>query len=167
QDDDHRRRYQVLEGWGRRHFAIGDIGYRWSAQDYESVDGMPYVGRLTGGRTRSWVATGFRKWGMSNGTAAAMMLADLIAGRDNPWAEAFDATRLAPGASLKSLIAENAEVGKRFLVDRLRTLKAPSPDSLGDDEGGIVDIDGDPVAADRDEAGELHTVAATCTYLGC
>jgi glycine/D-amino acid oxidase-like deaminating enzyme/nitrite reductase/ring-hydroxylating ferredoxin subunit len=166
-DDDTRRRYQALENWGRGHFSIEDIGYRWSAQDYESVDGMPYVGRLTGGRTRSWVATGFRKWGMSNGTAAAMILADLIAGRDNPWAEAFDATRLAPGASIKSLIAENAEVGKRFLADRLRTSKPPSPDSLGNDEGGIVDLDGDPVAAYRDKAGELHAVAATCTHLGC
>src|SRR5438270_6830294 len=166
-DDDTRQRYQALEDWGRGHFAIEDIGYRWSAQDYETVDGMPYVGRLTGGRSRSWVATGFRKWGLSNGTAAAMMLVDLIAGRQNAWTEAFDATRLAPGASLKSLITENAEVGKRFLVDHLRTLKAPSPDSLGNDTGGIVDIDGDPVAAYRDEAGELHAVAATCTHLGC
>jgi Rieske Fe-S protein len=38
---------------------------------------------------------------------------------------------------------------------------------LGDDEGGIVDVHGEHVGAYRDETGELHTVAATCTHLGC
>jgi len=39
------------------------------------------------------VATGFQKWGMSNGTAAAMMLVDRIFGNDNPWAVQGPAVR--------------------------------------------------------------------------
>ncbi|MBV8981648.1 MAG: FAD-dependent oxidoreductase [Acidimicrobiia bacterium] len=167
QDDDTRRRYEALEDWARAQFGAEEIGYLWSAQDYETIDGMPYVGRLTSGRERSWVATGFRKWGMSNGTAAAHILTDLIAGRDNPWAEAFDSTRLAPGASLKSLVSENANVGKRFVTDWLKTWRPRPAESLGNDEAGIVDLDGDTVAAYRDDSGELHSVSGICTHLGC
>ncbi len=59
-------------------FAPSEIGYRWSAQDYESVDGLPYVGRLTPAHERRLVATRFRKWGMSNATSAALILTDPI-----------------------------------------------------------------------------------------
>ena len=92
-DDDTRQRYEALEEWAGQSFDVESIGYRWSAQDYETVDGLPYVG-LSPGRSRSGSATGFRKWGMTNGTAAAMILSDRISGRSNPWAEAFDSTRL-------------------------------------------------------------------------
>jgi glycine/D-amino acid oxidase-like deaminating enzyme/nitrite reductase/ring-hydroxylating ferredoxin subunit len=166
-DPDTRERYGALDGWARHHFPVAEVGYRWSAQDYESVDGLPYVGRLTPGRGRIWVATAFRKWGMSNGTAAAMILSDLISGRDNPWAETFDATRLAPGASLKSLVTENLEVGKRFVIDRVKTRHPQPVEELATGEGAIAELDGEPVAAYRDEDGTLHTVAPNCTHLGC
>ena len=113
-DDDTRRRYQALEDWARATFDVVEIGWRWSAQDYETVDGLPYVGRLSSFNRQVWTATGFRKWGMSNGTAAAMIIADRIAGRDNPWSKTFDSTRLAVGASIRQLITENLEVGKQL-----------------------------------------------------
>ena len=121
-DEDSRQYYDALEGWAGERYGDVEVGYRWSAQDYETVDGMPYIGRLSNDSARIWTATGFRKWGMTNGTVAAMILSDLISGRENEWAEAFDSTRLAPGASIKSLVTENLDVGKRFVADRLRAL---------------------------------------------
>jgi glycine/D-amino acid oxidase-like deaminating enzyme len=129
-DDDTRQRYDALESWAGEHFDVEEIGYRWSAQDYESVDGLPYIGRVLPTSHRVWVATGFRKWGMTNGTVAAMILRDLISGRDNEWAATFDATRLAPGQSLRTLIRENVDVGKRLVADRL-TKKGPTCTHLG------------------------------------
>src|SRR3954469_2632542 len=166
-DDDTRQRYAALERWMQDRFAGAEIGYRWSAQDYESVDGLPYVGRLTPAHERIFVATGFRKWGMTNGTAAAMILTDLIAGRDNPWFEAFDATRLAPGASIKSLVTENLDVAKRFVADRVRTFRPDTADTLHADDGGVVILNGETVAGYRDPSGVLHAVTADCTHLGC
>ena len=32
------------------------------------------------------MATGFNKWGMTNGTVAAQIVTDAIVGRRNPWA---------------------------------------------------------------------------------
>lgn len=162
-------RYEVLEAWARERFGseAGRFGYRWSAQDYTSADGIPYIGRITSGTDRVWVATGYGKWGMSNGTAAGMILSDLILGRPNEWAEAFDSTRLAPKQSAKSLLSANLDVAKRFIGDRMAKLRAPGASELAPGTGGIVDLDGKTVAAYRDDAGVLHTRSAACTHLGC
>ena len=37
----------------------------------------------------TWVATGFRKWGLAMGAAAAQLITDAIAGRENPLAGVF------------------------------------------------------------------------------
>jgi glycine/D-amino acid oxidase-like deaminating enzyme/nitrite reductase/ring-hydroxylating ferredoxin subunit len=166
-DDDTTDRYDALEAWTHDLFAGAEVGHRWSAQDYVSLDGVPYVGRLTSHADRVFVATGFRKWGMTNGTVAAVILDDLLAGRDNPWAETFDSTRLAPGASVASLVRENVEVGKRLVGDRIRTLHPSPAEELAVGEGKICRLGDDTVAAYRDAGGVLHAVAANCTHLGC
>ena len=78
------------------------------------MDGMPFVGRLTPDHERTFVATGLRKWGMTNGTAAARIIADAIAGTDDGWAEAFDATRKRPLKSVKDFAKENINVAKHL-----------------------------------------------------
>jgi glycine/D-amino acid oxidase-like deaminating enzyme/nitrite reductase/ring-hydroxylating ferredoxin subunit len=166
QGGDTNRYYAELEQWGRANFDIRSVDYRWSAQDYMPVDMVPYVGRSPRSE-RLHVATGFKKWGLSNGTAAAMMLADSILGRPNPWAEAFDATRVDAGGSAKEFVSENLNVAKRFVSDHVARLRAPSADHLGPGEGGIVDVDGSKVAAYRRPDGTLQAVTATCTHLGC
>lgn len=159
-------RWGALERWAREHFQVESFEHRWSSQDYTTVDGMPYVGRCP--RTeRVLVATGFRKWGLTNGTAAAKILADGLAARDNPWAEAFDATRIGDAGTVKALVEENMHVAKRFVKDHVSRLTAPSADALAPGEGGMVKLDGDTVGAYRDPEGKLHVVSITCTHMGC
>jgi len=155
-----------LERWAREHFEVESFEYRWSAQDYTTVDDVPYVGRSPR-MTRTFVATGFKKWGLTNGTAAAQILADLIAGRDNPWIEAFDATRIGDADTVKKLVEQNLHVGKRFVKDRVARLGAGSVAHLEPGDGGMVDIDGDTVGAYRDATGAVHAVSITCTHMGC
>ena len=66
---------------------------RWAAQDCMSLDGVPYVGQYSASTPELFVATGFNKWGMTSAMAAAMVLADLVMGRENPWAEVFSPSR--------------------------------------------------------------------------
>ena len=158
-------RYETLETWAREHFDVLDIGHRWSAQDPAPADGVPYVGGLRPFGDRVLVATGFNKWGMTNGTAAARMLADRIAGRPNPHASLFDSNRVDPRAAGPTLVKENASVALHFVGDRLA--RAGDPQDLALGEGAIVKLDGRRTAAYRDEAGVLHALSPTCTHLGC
>lgn len=167
QDPDTRQRYAALEEWARHNFPVRSVDYRWSAQDYVPVDHVPFVGPLEPTSERVLVATGFKKWGMTNGTAAAMMLADRIAGRDNPWASFFDTNRLNPRQSVKELVKENANVVKRFVADRLATETSRSVDDLAPGEAEVLVVGGERVAAYRDDDGGLHAVSAVCTHLGC
>jgi glycine/D-amino acid oxidase-like deaminating enzyme/nitrite reductase/ring-hydroxylating ferredoxin subunit len=167
QDPDTRERYAALEAWARDRFAVVSIDHRWSAQDYVSADSVPFVGPLTKGRDRRLVATGFRKWGMSNGTIAAAIVTDRILGRDNPYAAVYDSTRLKPAAAAKDLLKENLNVAKRFIGDRLAALRPPAAEALEPGQACIADVDGAKLAAYRDESGQLHAVSARCTHLGC
>jgi glycine/D-amino acid oxidase-like deaminating enzyme/nitrite reductase/ring-hydroxylating ferredoxin subunit len=166
QDADTRERYAALESWARANFAVRSVDYRWSAQDYVPADHVPFVGPVAPGSERVLVATGFKKWGMSNGSAAGAMLADRIAGRDNPFAPFFDSTRLNPRQSVKELVKENADVVKRFVGDRLRT-ETRSVADLGPGQAAVVVEGAERVAAYRDEDGTLHAVSPICTHMGC
>ncbi|HYH36048.1 MAG TPA: FAD-dependent oxidoreductase, partial [Candidatus Saccharimonadales bacterium] len=77
-------------------------------RDYLAYDGVPLVGKLYPWSRNLYVATAYRKWGLSNGTAAAMILCDTITGKENPWAATFDATRLRPVASIPRVAFETA-----------------------------------------------------------
>ncbi len=159
-------RWGELERWAREHFAVESFEYRWSAQDFTSLDGLPYVGRSAVSR-RVYVATGFRKWGLTNATAGAQLLADIFADRRNPWLEAFDASRVSDLAAIDQLATNTATVAKHFVGDRLARVTAPDIDILQPGEGKIVRSGRGSVAAYRDPEGEVHCVAATCTHLGC
>ncbi|MEY2468652.1 MAG: hypothetical protein QOF21_1350 [Actinomycetota bacterium] len=130
QELDTTARYAALEVWARKTFDVREIGYRWSAQDPSTLDRMPYIGQLTSKRTHTWVATGYGKWGMTNGTVAGMILSERILGRDHPWQAAFDSTRAKPMVSLNRIVKENLNVAKHFVADRL-TKDGPTCTHLG------------------------------------
>jgi len=111
--------FERLVTYGRDRFGIDDFTYRWATHDYVSVDHVPYVGRVTRGSDGLFTATGFGKWGLTNGAAAAMMLRDLILGKSNPWQSLFDSKRVKPLASATSFLKENGEVAIHFIADRV------------------------------------------------
>jgi Rieske Fe-S protein len=126
---------------------------------------VPYVGRHDPLSSRVWVATGFRKWGLAMGAAAAELLATQIAGREHAWAPLFDPQRLRPKASVASFVKENANVALRFVGDRV--VKRGSVDEIAPGEGRIVGAGLGQRAAYRDDDGRLHQLSARCTHLGC
>jgi len=114
--------YADLEQWARDTFEVASIEARWSAQDYSPVDHVPYIGRSPR-RSHTFVATGYRKWGMTTAIVAGRLLADAITGVENPWAEVFDATRVDPTGSAKEFVQTNAHVVKPFVEGRLPATK--------------------------------------------
>ena len=66
---------------------------RWATQDCMTLDGMPYIGQYSKRTPNLYVATGFNKWGMTSSMVAAMVLGDLVQGRENPYADIFSPSR--------------------------------------------------------------------------
>ncbi|SUD49085.1 Gamma-glutamylputrescine oxidoreductase [Nocardia otitidiscaviarum] len=67
--------------WTQRHFPGAEPVFRWSAQDYHPIAELPYVGPLLPWNDRVLVATGFAKWGLTNGVAAARALVGRLTGK--------------------------------------------------------------------------------------
>jgi glycine/D-amino acid oxidase-like deaminating enzyme/nitrite reductase/ring-hydroxylating ferredoxin subunit len=158
--------YRNLEKWIRSVYSVNSIDYRWSTQDTVSIDNLPYIGRLPSESENSFVATGFRKWGMTTGTAAAMILTDLVLGRSNPWEEVYDPSRFKPIESAKKLFSQVAEATKGLVGDRITSPSEKAAD-IAPREGAIVKIEGERVAAYRDRDGVLHTLDPACRHMGC
>lgn len=89
-------KFNRLTNYAGKHFGSTDIKYSWSDRDYLAYDDIPLVGRLYPWSKNLYVGTAFKKWGLTNGTAAGMILTDLINGKPNQWAQVFDATRMRP-----------------------------------------------------------------------
>ena len=159
-------RYRRLAAFSRDRLGTGEPAFRWSTQDGIPVDGLPYVGLMSPGSTHVHVITGLRKWGLTNGTAGALILADTLCGRANPWARVFDSNR-APRAG------GAASAGRSVPVPPRRQQAPPAPAdkdaavSLAPGEGAVIDRGGEKVAVYADPAGKLRSVSAICTHLGC
>jgi glycine/D-amino acid oxidase-like deaminating enzyme/nitrite reductase/ring-hydroxylating ferredoxin subunit len=165
--DDEEQHDEALREWARERFGVAEVRYRWTRHDLWPVDGLPYIGRIGRGQDHVYVATGFGAWGMTNGTAAAMLLRDVLAGRDSDWAELYDPVRRDLGAGVGEFMRHNLKVAAHWVGDRLSGA-AEEPEDLGRDEAAVLLGDrGEHIAAYRDERGELHSVSATCTHLGC
>jgi glycine/D-amino acid oxidase-like deaminating enzyme len=91
-----KKRYQRLANCAIEHFGATKITNKWSDMDYMGYDNLPLVGKLYPWSRHRYTGTGYMKWGLTNGTAAAMILRDLIMDEPNPWQKVFDSTRLSP-----------------------------------------------------------------------
>jgi glycine/D-amino acid oxidase-like deaminating enzyme/nitrite reductase/ring-hydroxylating ferredoxin subunit len=140
--------------------------YRWTNEDFTPMDDAPFVGWSSSLPSAYLVATGFDAWGITNGTAAAMMIAETIAGRDHPWLKLFDARRIKPIAGGAEFVKENASVAAH-LVGGYVAHKPRDFDAIGPGEAAVLKVDGDNVAAFRDQSGRVHAVSAVCTHMGC
>lgn len=160
-------RYEKLEAQAREYFDVDAIEYRWSTQDYVSVDRVPFVGPIAPQVRNVYVATGFGGWGMTNGTAVGILLADLITGRDNDWEDVYHPTRFRFGASKDELFSHNRHAIEHVVRDRVDRPPRLDLDDLEPGEANVFEGPDDPVAVYRDEGGDIHAVSAVCTHMGC
>jgi glycine/D-amino acid oxidase-like deaminating enzyme/nitrite reductase/ring-hydroxylating ferredoxin subunit len=166
EDDLGRGRYQRLRDYVSAHFDVDTFEHAWSAQQYASGDGLPYIGR-TATAADVMTATGFGANGLVWGTVAGNLLGDLLRGRENPWAERFSARRFTPVKSAAQWFKENVSVAGHMVSDRLGRGRYDNLEQLAPGEGGIVSVGGERLAAYRRPSGELSTVSAVCPHMKC
>lgn len=165
QRDDAADRFRRLEDWTRRRYPkVESIDYEWSGQVMEPADGFAMIGPNPDGAENVYLATADSGQGMTHGTIAGILLADLAQGKENPWAELYDPKRKSLGA-IKDIIRENLNVAVQY-----GDWVTPGESSFGDiprGEGRLVRMGAHKVAAYRDERGLLHLRDASCTHLRC
>lgn len=153
QDGDVGRRFRHLETWARSNLPVGEVAWRWCNEDYDTPDRVPYVGEPDPGKSPGFhIATGFNAWGISNGTAAGLLVADRISGRRRPWEGIYDPAR---------------PYDEGFHEDGDSQSIVESVEDIAPGQGGVIVRGDEKIAAWRDDAGKLHALSAACTHKGC
>lgn len=146
------RRFLELEDWTRERFKVGDLVWRWTNEDYDTADRVPYVGAPSDEAPGLYIATGFNAWGITNGTAAGLLVSDLVLGNANAAASLYDPKRTFPddfnqGSGTKS--------------------KAASVSDIAPGDGGIVKVGDESIAVYKTMSGMVRAFSASCTHAGC
>ena len=158
--------FAALEVYARQHFGDHAVAYKWSGQVLETADGLPFIGKNPLDE-HVYVATGYSGNGMTHGTLAAMLLTELVQGRESEWAALYDPSRKKPLASAKEFVIENAGVAAHMIGDRLKKSDAADFDEVKPGQGKLVTHHGARLAVYRDASGVLSTCSAVCPHLGC
>lgn len=157
---------QRLRDYAQQRFGAGRFDHAWSAQQFRPADGLPYIGRSA--HDNVYIATGFAADGLTWGTVAAQLIADLIARRDNPALDLFSPRRFTPIKSAKTWATENATVIKHLVGDRLSAGDAAAFDAVPRGEGRIVELErGRKYAVHRAHDDTLSVLSPVCPHLKC
>ncbi|SHN88494.1 FAD-dependent oxidoreductase [Desulfitobacterium chlororespirans] len=157
--------YKNLMEFAQRLFTVEEFPYHWSTQDCTTLDEVPYIGQISRSKPNLLIATGFRKWGMTQGTAAALIIRDRIIKGYSPWQEVYNPSRpislnfAASFAANSSLLAFDLTAGK--------LMKGKEVYSLSPGQAVIANMDGRRVGLYMDPEANLHRVDTTCPHLGC
>ena len=143
-----------------------EVKYTWRTEDCIPLDKIPYIGDFSEFMPNIFVATGFKKWGMTGTNIAAHIICDKILGHKNEYEDIFRATRLKPvknyqefgnvlKQSVQSLVIEKFKIPKETL------------DTLNKEEGKIIEISGQKIGVYRDKNDNFYGVKPICSHLGC
>lgn len=164
-----RERVEQIVAWTREHFSGAEPVTAWSAQDYESHNLVPFVGVLPRSLGRVRFATGFGKWGLTNGPAAALRLAAEV--QRVPWSARPDwmaviAHRLTVPADLGRGGVENVRIGWEAASRWLGAQRVPMPVAQPPEGQGVVgNRHGQPVGVST-VGGVTRAVGVVCPHLG-
>ena len=165
--DDSSLKYDAIHHFMSEHFQTADVQYRWMAQDYMTPDKLPFVGEIN--ESGVYVATGYQKWGMTNGIAAALLLHDLLLGVANPYAELVNPQRFNLKAQFRGLASYNSRVVAELVKGKLRIgesfVEIDAELEVG--ESKVLETLAGTYGVYKDQDGEVHMLDITCTHLGC
>ena len=158
--------YENLQVMAKKFYPKSKELYGWSAQDCFTWDSIPYIG-LYSKKIANWhVATGFRKWGMTNSLVAANIIRDMIVGQENEYCRLFHPQRFKWKASSKNVIKDSKVTFKGIIIKNIR-LPKKFMEHIKVGHGGIINYAGMRIGVYKKSADEIYMVKANCTHLGC
>jgi len=158
-------RYEALVKWTKERFPEMDkVLHRWSGQVMEPIDHLAFIGKNPG-NNNIYICTGDSGNGMTHGTIAGILITDLINGKENPWEQIYDPSRLLfdkAGTYLKEI----GSMGAQY-ADFLNSGDIDSAKELKPGEGAILRVGLKKIALYKDLEGSLKAFSAICPHLGC
>lgn len=157
--------YKNLMEFAQELFTVEEFPYYWSTQDCITLDEVPYIGQISKDKPNILLATGFRKWGMTQSTVAALMFRDLIVKGDSPWRPVYAPSREVTLNFAASFVANTSMLAYDFIAGKL--MRGKEVYTLSPGEAVIANKDGKRAGIYMDQESKLHMVDTTCTHLGC
>lgn len=158
--------YEFLRNMAAKYYP----GYKeracWSAQDCIPHDNLPFIGRYSIFRPYWYVATGFKKWGMTDAMLSAMILCDQICGVQNPYEKLFTPGRFHLKAGFCALL-KDLGVSVMGLAKGAFHLPFQGLSSVEPGEGKIIRIGFRRYGCFKDETGKIHRISVRCRHIGC
>ncbi len=85
--------WAVLRALAEQTYPNATEAYAWATQDCMTLDAVPYIGPYAKFCENLYVATGFNKWGMTSSMVAAMLLCDMVRGKQSAFTSVFSPQR--------------------------------------------------------------------------
>lgn len=158
--------YGLLENYARQLYPNCEIVSKWNTEDCISLDKLPYIGRFSNSIDNIFIATGFKKWGMTTSNVSANIITDLVLGNYNPYYDIFDSTRVHPiknKGELKNIVVDSVN---SLFINKIKNSKVKFED-IALNSGGIIEIDNTKVGIYKDINGKIYAINPICTHLGC
>lgn len=158
--------YEHIRNMAGEYFKDAEEVDCWSAQDCITHDSLQFIGRYSSKKPYWYVATGFRKWGMTSSMLSAMIISDEICGEKNKYAHLFSPQRLHILASLKKLLMD-AGVSIKGLVKGYHLFYCENEADIMRGHGGIIRRGLKRYGCFKDDDGNLHIISLRCPHMGC
>lgn len=158
--------YGILEQEVKKFYPDANVLYRWNTEDCISLDKIPYIGIYSSLLPHVFVATGFKKWGMTSSNVAANIIVDKICGKENKFSYVFESTRLKPIKNMDEVKNVVVQSTNSLLFDKMKRANM-SFDHIQNDSGSIIEINNQKVGIYKNINGDIFAVKPICTHLGC
>ena len=155
-----------LENYIKKYYPKSEVKFRWSTEDCVTLDKIPYIGEFSNLMNNIYVATGFKKWGMSTSHVAGKIISDLILGKENKYVKIYRATRLEPIKNIKEFGNMLKESTYSLVINKIKPAKDVL-EKIPVGSGGIVDLGVEKVGVYKRDDGEIFAVKPYCGHLGC
>lgn len=137
----------------------------WSAQDCITADQIPFIGQYAPGRPHWFAASGFQKWGMTSSMVSAMILSDIICGRENPYADIFSPERFST-EELPQIMKDGGKAVKG-LIKRFFHIPGETVNLIEPGHVAVVETAQGKAGVYKTEENKVFQVDIVCPHLGC
>ena len=155
--------YQSMIKFADKIAGVEEVLAKWSAQDYDTPDLIPYIGRVSD-NSNIYVATGYKKWGLSTGTLAGNMISELIIDGKCRYEELYSRTRADYSSSLGKTIAKVLGPVGELILSKIKGTESIT--DLKQGEGRVISFEGQKAGIYRDYDDNVNIINITCTHMG-